>query len=101
MDSYETLDDSSARGLVDQLSPGVHSALSHFQNLEGAEQFRALMLSFGMFDGMIQQHIATLSSLRSEDLRAAASIFTRCSNTLEFYARQLDENGQDLTALPE
>jgi len=101
MSDYETLDEASARGLVDQLSPGVHSALSHFQNLEGEEQFRALMLSFGMFDGMIQQHLATLSSLRSEDLLAAASIFTRCSNTLEFYARQLQENGQDVSALQE
>jgi len=96
----ETLGHSSASSLAETLSPGTLSVLSLFQNLSAEEQYNALMLSFGMFESSYAANPDMLLSLKSEDLREAAYIFTRFSNTLVLCAERSDTHGAPDLALP-
>ncbi len=89
----EQLGNDLAAGLVEKLSPGTVSVLSLFQSLSALERYNALMLCFGLWDAAVRENHDMLSSLKNEDLRAAAGIFMHCSNTLESYSRRSPEPG--------
>lgn len=101
MSNFDPLGEASANGLLQTLSDGQVLALTHLNALDPGEQLDVLILFFGMFDALCQDAINVLSSRRSEDVLALASIFTRCSSTLESFAIQLQQNGQEVMASPQ
>lgn len=82
-----------AAGLVEKLSPGTVSVLSLFQSLSALERYNALMLCFGLWDAAVRENQDMLLSLKSEDLRAAADIFTHCASTLVSFCPTLSVHG--------
>jgi len=99
-DNSKQLETDLASGLVDRLSPGTVSVLSLFQSLSALERYNALMLCFGLWDAAVRENHNMLSSLKSEDLTAAAGIFTHCANTLVSYSMKSDEPGLPPSDLP-